>query len=173
MQLLMLRLDSYEDGMTALNDIERRRKDKQIILEDLALLYRNKKGKAKIAQTSDATGGKGLARGGGVGLLLGILTPAMVVPSLVWGAVIGGVIAKVGDKGIQNDFMKSVASALEANESVLIALGPEEQIGLLGEGIREHAGQLEFMVVPAETQELMREIAKLPPEVLDEAMADV
>ncbi len=156
------------DGQIALEDIDDARSDKEIKLDDLALVYRNKKGKVKIRQTRDATIGKGLGRGGTVGLLIGIAT-AIVNPvaglatAAAWtvgGAAVGGVIAAFDD-GVDNPMMRKLGASLDMHESVLIALGEKPEIAKLEEGFAPYAGELEYEVVPEATQDLIKELAKL------------
>ena len=71
MEMMIVGL-SKADGNTALEKLEDLRSDKDINLEDLALVYKNAKGKVKIQQTSDATLCKGVMRGGVLGLVAGV-----------------------------------------------------------------------------------------------------
>lgn len=171
MELMIVGL-SKADGETALDDLDDARSDKEVKLDDLALVYRNAKGKVKIQQTSDATLGQGVVRGGVLGLVAGVaiaLTGPASVGAAALATVIGGAVGAVitaFDDGVDNPMMRKLGATLEENESVLLALGDEAEIQKLKDGFAEHAAGVEYHVVPEASQNFIKELAKLSPEEL-------
>ena len=161
MQLMMIHLDSRREGRTALDSLDRARDTKEIVLEDLALVYRNDRGRVKVDQTSDVGVGAGAVRGGVLGLLLGMISPLGAIETTVAGSTLGSIISGVGDKGLDNAMMKTVGETIEADGAVLMALGTHTQIDLLTTGLEPYMAKVEFEVVDEATQALIEEISKL------------
>ncbi|MGI9594670.1 MAG: DUF1269 domain-containing protein [Acidimicrobiales bacterium] len=168
MQMVMIGFDDIESATTALDEIEAARDDSEISLKDLALAYKSERGNPKIRQTSDAGVGKGLIRGGVLGLLVGIIAPSVgALTGAAAGGALGGVITGVGDKGVNNPMMRALATTLEENRSVLLALGDQSQIALLADTIEPYSGKARYLDVPDATQALIKEMAKLSMEDLE------
>lgn len=165
------------DGETALEALDDARSDKSVKLDDLALVYRNDKGKVKIRQTSDATIGKGVGRGGVLGLLVGLVVAAgpagwgVAALATLAGGAIGGVITAFDD-GIDNPMMRKLGANLDMHESVLIALGDKPEIAKLEDGFAPYSDELTYEVVPDATQDLIKEMAKLSIDDIGQAGAD-
>ena len=164
MQMMMVGL-SKADGETALEAIDDARGDKEVKLDDLALVYRNDKGRVKVRQTSDATIKRGLLRGGVLGLLVGIISPVGAIAATVAGGALGGIITAFDD-GVDNAMMKKLGSHLDMHESVLLALGEADEIKKLEDGFAPYADSVELEVVPEATQKMIKEMAKLSADTL-------
>lgn len=166
MELLMVGFNSKADGQTAFEDIDELQSDKAVELEDLALVYKNDKGKTKLRQSEDAGVGRGLVRGGVLGLVVGLVAAAgpagwgaAAVATAIGGAL-GGVITAFDD-GIDNSMMRALGRQMEEKEAVLLALGSKEQIGALEEGFAPYKVELDYEVVPEAAQDLIKEMSKL------------
>jgi uncharacterized membrane protein len=159
MQMMMVGLP-LQGGETALEALDDLRSDKEVKLEDLALIYRNKNGRVKVKQTSDTGIGKGLVRGGVLGLLVGIVFPVGAVATAVAGGALGGIIAAFDD-GIDNAMMKKLGSHLDMHESVLVALGEESDIKKLEDGFAPYMDGLTMEIVPEATHKMIKELSKL------------
>ncbi len=83
-------LDSAEADFDAL---VRRVQDKQIRTEGVILVKRDTDGQVTVSQTGDHLGRKGLGWGGGVGLVVGLLSPPLLASVVVGGAV-GGAMGR-------------------------------------------------------------------------------
>ncbi len=162
----MVGFNNKANGQTAFEDIDELQSEKEIVLEDLALVYKNDRGKVKVRQTEDATFGKGLARGGVLGLLAGIVVAAgpagwgIAALSTVTGGALGGIVAAFDD-GIDNSMMRALGRSMETNEATLLVLGTKEQIQALEEGLAPYSAELAYEVVPEASQNLIKEMSKL------------
>lgn len=173
MELLMVGFNSRADAQTAFEAIDDLQSDKEVVLEDLALVYKNDKGKVKLRQTEDAGIGRGLVRGGVLGLLVGIVAPIAlpgVVAATVAGGALGGVITAFDD-GIDNKMMKSLGDNMKTREGVLLMLGEKQQIKALEDGFAPYSDELTYETVPEATQRMIRELAKLSIEELGSSAA--
>lgn len=147
-------------GEGVLERLDEARSNDEIGLADLALVYKNDKGKVKVQQTSDVGFGRGAVRGGAVGLIIGILAAPVGTATAV-GAAAGGVVAKLRDSGIDNKAMKAYGALLEDGHSLVCALGEESAISQLVDGA-DATPDSEYLVIPAEAQDALAELAKLP-----------
>jgi uncharacterized membrane protein len=168
MQMVMIGFEDINLAMTALDRIEATCDDREIALRDMALAYRNDRGRAKIHQISDAGVGTGLIRGGVLGLLVGIISPPVgVLANGAAGGALGGVITGVGDKGVNNDMTRALAGMLQERAAVVMALGEAKQIARLENALQPYAGDVTYADVPDATQVLIKEMAKLSMEDLE------
>ena len=107
------------DALAKLGELQ---KMKLIELEDAAVAVMNEKGKVKIKQTLESQ------RTGAVatwGFFWGFLIGLIFGGPLFWGlftALLGGLMGKMTDIGIDNNFMKEVGNSLETGDSALFLL---------------------------------------------------
>jgi uncharacterized membrane protein len=95
-------------------------KEYLIDLEDAAFAVKNQSGKVKLHQTYNLTAA-GAVRGGFWGTLLGLLFLNPLLGMAV-GAATGAVTGALTDVGINDKFMKELATTLKPNSSVLFVL---------------------------------------------------
>ena len=88
MNVVMINVTSRDDGLRVLDRVDAATETGEINVEDVAMVYKTDKGKVKIQQTADATAGKGAVKGGGLGLLVGIIA-APLVPAVAVGRELG------------------------------------------------------------------------------------
>jgi len=98
LNVVMINVTSRDDGLRVLDRLDSATETGEINVEDVAMVYRNEKGKVKIHQTADATAGKGAVKGGGLGLLVGVFA-APLVPAIAVGAGIGALVGKAATGG--------------------------------------------------------------------------
>ena len=114
LNVVMINVTSRDDGLRVLDRVDAATETGEINVEDVAMVYKNDKGKVKIHQTADATAGKGAVKGGGLGLLVGIFA-APLVPAVAVGAGIGALVGKARDRGISDDLIKQAGQAIETS----------------------------------------------------------
>lgn len=80
-------------------------KDKQVRTDGMILVQKDKDSQITVSETGDHAGRKGVAWGGGVGLLVGLVAPALLIP-VVAGAAVGGLLGKFakhkGQSGVES-----------------------------------------------------------------------
>jgi len=130
----------------------------EINVDDVAMVYKNDKGKVKIHQTADATAGKGAVKGGGLGLLVGIFA-APLVPAVAVGAGIGALIGKARDRGISDDLIKQAGEAIETYGAVVFVLADQansQVITKLIDNAVAGGAKVEYQVLSEDAQDLLR-----------------
>jgi uncharacterized membrane protein len=163
MNVLMIGLPSREAGLDAMDRIDWAVDEGRITVDDVAMAYRDDKGKVKIQQTADATAGTGAVKGGALGVLVGIFAAPLVGATLV-GAGIGAMVGKARDKGISDKLMKQAGELIEGSEAALFVLADDMSTAAISAVLEEKmaAGvDVSYAVLPAEAQDFLREGIKL------------
>ena len=144
------------DGETALHEL-----DSVEGVADVALVYKNDKGKVKIRQTSDMTAGKGALLGALTGIFLGPL-----VGMAAGGTALGAVYGKLRDKGVNDKLMKLAGEQLDSGHAAVFLLA-EDAVASKVEGkvralpnLRQYNGVIEVGDFPADAQKEVREALK-------------
>jgi len=158
MNVVMINVASRDDGLRVLDRVDSARETGEINVDDVAMVYKNEKGKVKIHQTADATAGKGAIKGGGLGLLVGIIA-APLVPAVAVGAGIGALVGKARDRGISDDLIKEAGNAIETYGAVVFVLADQANTQVITKMIDEAASggaKVEYQVLSEDAQDLLR-----------------
>src|SRR6187200_1254343 len=158
LNVVMINVTSRDDGLRVLDRIEAATETGEINVEDVAMVYKNDKGKVKIQQTADATAGRGAVKGGGLGLLVGIIA-APLVPAVAVGAGIGALVGRARDRGISDDLIKQAGQAIETYGAVVFVLADQANSQVIAKLIDEAAAggaKVEYQVLSEDAQDLLR-----------------
>ena len=103
--------------------IKRAKRQHQLSYKNVAVIRKNEKGKVKIKETGDMSGGIGATVGAVAGGALGLLAgPGGLVAGAAAGAVIGGGGAALHDAGIPNERLEQIGDVLNPGNSAVIAI---------------------------------------------------
>ena len=158
LNVVMINVTSRDDGVRVLDRVDAATESGEINVEDVAMVYKTDKGKVKIQQTADATAGKGAVKGGGLGLLVGIVA-APLVPAVAVGAGIGALVGKARDRGISDDLIKQAGEAIETSGAVVFVLADQANSQVITKLIDEAAAggaKVEYQVLSEDAQDLLR-----------------
>ena len=158
LNVVMISVTSRDDGLRVLDRVDAATETGEINVEDVAMVYKNDKGKVKIQQTADATAGKGAIQGGGLGLLVGIFA-APLVPAVAVGAGIGALVGKARDRGISDDLIKQAGQAIETYGAVVFILADQANTQVITNLIDAAAvagAKVEYQVLSEDAQDLLR-----------------
>ena len=158
LNVVMINVTSRDDGVRVLDRVEAATETGEINVLDVAMVYKTEKGKVKIQQTADATAGKGAVKGGGLGLLVGIIA-APLVPAVAVGAGIGALVGKARDRGISDDLLKQAGQAIETYGAVVFVLADQANSQVITKLIDEAAAsgaKVEYQVLSEEAQDMLR-----------------
>jgi uncharacterized membrane protein len=158
LNVVMINVTSRDDGLRVLDRVDAATETGEINVEDVAMVYKTDKGKVKIQQTADATAGKGAVKGGGLGLLVGIIA-APLVPAVAVGAGIGALVGKARDRGISDDLIKQAGEAIETYGAVVFVLADQANSQVITKLIDEAAAggaKVEYQVLSEDAQDLLR-----------------
>ena len=100
-------------------------KDKKVKTDGMILVQKDKDGKITVSETGDHAGRKGAVWGGGVGLLVGLVAPALLVP-VVAGAVVGGLIGKFAKHKVESGVESGLGEKLKPGMAAILATVREE-----------------------------------------------
>ena len=158
LNVVMINVTSRDDGRRVLDRLDVGTESGEINVEDVAMVYKNDKGKVKIEQTADATAGKGAVKGGGLGLLVGIFA-APLVPAVAVGAGVGALIGRARDRGISDDLIKAAGQAIETYGAVVFVLADQansQAITKLIDDAVASGATVEYQVLSEDAQDLLR-----------------
>jgi uncharacterized membrane protein len=120
--LIAIVYDKEQTGFDALDELGNLQKQQLITLADAAVATKDEKGKVKIKQTlENQVSGSAAIWGGFWGLLIGLLFLAPIFWGLI-GALLGYIMGKAGDVGIDDKFIKEVGDSLDVGQSALFML---------------------------------------------------
>ena len=136
--LVVLRFGDM-DGAEAMRDRMYDLQKRELVkIEDAAVVVRNEKGRAKVKQAHSLVGAGALG-GAFWGMLIGLLFFAPWL-GLLAGAAGGALSGKLGDIGVDDDFIKEVRDAIEPGNSALFLLAREGNT----ERIKEELSDFEY-----------------------------
>jgi len=99
--------------------------DKKVEIEAAILITHAADGAVTVRQTADHRGRKGVAWGGGVGLLVGLAAPPLLATTAV-GAAAGGLIGRFVDKRLETELHDKIGENLPAGGAAIIAAFDDE-----------------------------------------------
>jgi uncharacterized membrane protein len=95
--------------------------DKQLKVEGVALVTNDADGKVTIKETGDHLGRKGLAIGGGVGLVVGLFAPPLLASVVVGGAA-GALVGKFARHRVESGLEDKMGAALPPGSAGIVAI---------------------------------------------------
>ncbi|MRI56373.1 DUF1269 domain-containing protein [Methylobacterium sp. DB1607] len=127
-ELVVIGFEGPHEADRALNELARLQSEYLIDLEDAVVALRTSDGKLRLKQSVDLVGA-GAASGGIWGAMWGSLVGLLFLNPLLGlatgaalGAGAGALSGKLADYGINDDFIRSVAEAVQPNTSALFIL---------------------------------------------------
>ena len=85
--------------------------DKQLEVEGIALVTVHADGKITVDETGDHLGRKGMKIGGGLGLVVGLLSPPLLAATVV-GAAAGGLVGRFAKHRVESRLGEKMGAAL-------------------------------------------------------------
>ena len=154
--LFVITYDQEQTGFDALNKLAELSKLQLITLADAAVAVKDPKGKVKVKQTlENQMSGSSAIWGGFWGLLIGLLFLAPIFWGLL-GALMGYLLGKAGDVGIDNVFIKEVGDSLDPGQSALFMLIVEATQDKVMDAMSEFGGEVYQTSLSKEDEEKLR-----------------
>jgi uncharacterized membrane protein len=142
-----------------LEDIQKWQEGGLIELEDAVIASRQVGGDVQIEQTHKQ-GGRFALRGGGAGLLAGLLLGGPIL-GLVGGVAAGGMAGALKDYGLDDAFVKEVSRWVQPGTSALFLLVKEAKADEVLERLRHHeAIVLTTSLAPEQEKRLRQTLAE-------------
>ncbi len=145
--------DAEEAGRVrkSLRDLE---KQGLLSLDDSAVIVKDAEGKVQVKNEMDRGLKVGAVGGGALGLLIGsIFFP---FAGLIGGALVGAVVGKMADLGVDQKFVRDVSAALEPNTSALFILVREANPNAALAALKPYKGRVYHTSLPSETEQELR-----------------
>ncbi len=158
LNVVMINVTSRDDGLRVLDRVDAATETGEINVEDVAMVFKNDKGKVKIQQTADATAGKGAVKGGGLGLLVGLFA-APLAPAVAVGAGVGALVGRARDRGISDDLIKQAGQAIETHGAVVFVLADQANTQVIVKLIDEAkvgGAKVQYQVLSEDAEDLLR-----------------
>jgi uncharacterized membrane protein len=102
--------------------------DKQLTVEGVALVINDADGHVTIKETGDHLGRKGLAIGGGVGLVVGLFAPPLLASVVVGGAA-GALVGKFARHRVESGLEEKMGAALPPGSAGIVAIYDRGKVG--------------------------------------------
>lgn len=155
--LIVIAYDSEQTGFEALDVADRLQKRELLRLIDAAVVVKDQQGKVTIKQTLEhRKTGTAAAWGGFWGLLVGLLFVGPILLGIV-GAILGALIGKSQDLGIDNKFIQEVGDSLEPGNSALCMLVLEAKEDKVLDEMRKIGGTVFQTSLSKENEEKLRQ----------------
>jgi uncharacterized membrane protein len=148
---------AYPDEYRAaevLSTLRRMNNQYLIDLEDACYVTKDARGKLKLHQNTSLAGA-GAAWGGMWGILIGLLFFAPFL-GLAIGAGIGALSGKLADYGIDDKFVKQLASTMQPNSSAIFVLTRKVTADKVVPEIAKFGGTVLQTSLPKETEEKLQ-----------------
>jgi uncharacterized membrane protein len=121
-------------------------RDKQLTVEGVALVTNDASGKVTINETGDHLGRKGMAIGGGVGLVVGLLAPPLLASAVVGGAA-GALVGKFARHRVESGLAEKMGAALPPGSAGIVAVYDRSKTGTvdatLASAVRKSVAQVD------------------------------
>ncbi len=154
---IVVRYPNKDTAEAALQVVLGLAKEKVVKLKDAVALTKDEKGKIHMHQTKDDPAGKGLLKGGVIGIIFAVLFGGAAW--IVAGAALGTAFAMF-DRGIKNKLLKELGQNMTAEQSALAVLVEEADWA----AVKERMGAQNFhgeIVVQELVEEHLAEVEKL------------
>jgi uncharacterized membrane protein len=152
---------TYENEQTAFDALEKLgelSKMQLITLADAAVAVKDQKGKVKVKQTlENMHSGSSAVWGFFWGFLIGLLFLAPIFWGLV-SALLGYVIGKTRDLGIDNKFIKEVGESLDPGQSALFILVVEATPDKVLDEMKQFGGEVYQTSLSKEDEANLRKV---------------
>ena len=96
-------------------------KGKKIQTDGMILVQKDLDGKITVNETGDHLGRKGVAWGGGVGLLVGLVAPVLLAPVVV-GAAAGALVGKFAKHKVESGVESGLGEKLKPGMAAILAI---------------------------------------------------
>ena len=157
--IVVLGFENQYGAEAMLEDIQKWQEEGLMELEDAVIASRGVGGDVQIEQTHKQ-GGRFALRGGGAGLLAGLLLGGPIL-GLVGGVAAGGIAGALKDYGLDDKFIKEVSQWVQPETSALFLLVKEAKADEVLEELRSHeASVLTTTLAPEQEKRLRQTLAE-------------
>jgi uncharacterized membrane protein len=156
--LIVLTFDEADEAEKVRESLKGLEHQGLLSLDDSAVIVKDEDSKIHVKNQMDR-GVKVGAVGGGV---LGLLVASIFFPfaGLIGGALVGAVIGKMADLGVDQKFVQEVGAALKPGSSAIFVLVRSSQPDAAVAALRPYKGTVYHTSLPPESEEELRRILR-------------
>ncbi|HEY6736707.1 MAG TPA: DUF1269 domain-containing protein [Candidatus Saccharimonadia bacterium] len=138
--LIVMTFADEAGAQRLMDELGKLQKEELIKLDDAATVIRNKNEKVHVKQARSLVG-EGTLGGAFWGMLIGLL---FFVPlaGLATGAIMGGILGKLSDYGINDQFIKEIGQKLTPGSSAVFLLVRDAQAEKVVEALKPYRGEI-------------------------------
>jgi uncharacterized membrane protein len=119
---------------------------KQLTVEGVVLVTKDAGGNVTVKETGDQLGRKGMAAGGGVGLVVGLFAPSLLA-SVVTGGAAGALAGKFARYRVESGLAEKMGAALPSGSAGIVAIYDRGKAGTvdaaLASALRKSVAQID------------------------------
>jgi uncharacterized membrane protein len=127
----------------------------KVQMHDAVMVVKDAEGRSRVVETVDVTPAKGALAGSWWGLLGGLLVGGPVaIAGILGGAAAGALYGKLVDRGLEDDWVKSMAEWIDPDSSALLLLVESGFSPEVVEELRrfEGTGEVAYTTLPEGTK---------------------
>ena len=136
-QLIVAAFKDEKAAKEALKALKEASKAGLVKIENAAVLRKDEKGKLHVKETHDMGGGKGAALGGVGGAAIGLIAGTALAGPALFGALVGGLVAKLRDSGFSNKRLETLGEGLQPGSSAIVAVVEHTWVAKVEEALAE------------------------------------
>jgi len=154
--LVVITFDQAEEAGKVLESLRSIGRQGLLSLDDSAVVVKDQEGKIHIKNETDRGVKVGAVGGGALGLLIGsVFFP---FAGLIGGALVGAVVGKMADLGVDQKFVHEVGAALKPDSSALFILVRQANTTAALAALKPYQGEVYHTSLPPEAEESLRDI---------------
>ncbi len=157
--LIVIGFDDENKAFELRAALAKMQKEYLIAMDDVVVVTKNEKGKAKLHQAVNLTAA-GAVGSGFWGLLIGMIFMNPLIGAAV-GAGAGAISGKLSDIGIDHNLMKELSESLQPGNSALFVLVRKATPDKVLEGLKGFGGKLMKTSLTADKEEDLRAALEL------------
>jgi len=154
--------DNEAQAGVALKDFRAMDREGSIDLLDAVVVVHGTDGRVHYEETADPSGKKQAKRGMIAGGLVGLIFPPSIIAGAVVGGVGGGVWGKIRDKGFKDEDLKSIGESLEPGTSAIIAIAEDRVVQRLENGLEGYQRIARHALSAEAAAQIVAEVEETP-----------
>jgi diacylglycerol kinase (ATP) len=159
-RLIIIKYPNRPIADKALARIKQLNHEEAINLADAVLVEKTARGKLKIEPLASLSAKKGLKRGLGAGLVLGVLAATPALGLVLAGGAVGAVWGKLGGRKLENRLKQELGDVLTPGEAAICSIILEADWQTARDRSRQWGGELVSAELTQEEYEMLTHIAQ-------------
>ena len=154
--LVVITFDNAEEAGKVRESLHSLEKQGLLSLDDSAVVVKDAEGKIHVKNETD----RGVIVGAVGGGMLGLLIASIFFPfaGLIGGALVGAVVGKMADLGVDQKFVHEIGTALKPDSSAIFVMVRESNPAAVVAALKPYQGQVYQTSLPTEAEEELRHI---------------